>query len=184
MRRQYIGLIHKEPTSDYGVSFPDFPGVITAGTTLDEARALAEEALSFHVEGLAEDGDAIPEPSSLEAVMADPKPRRRGDPRRHRDRGAPPRQGQRYPSRRHPGADRPLRPIAPPDPLRLSGAGRAIRDRAAIRGRIDVRRRRALPPRGFSARKALPANWTQHARGLGPEQVRQVPARPHASDAG
>ncbi len=30
--RQYIGLIHKETDSDYGVSFPDFPGVITAGT--------------------------------------------------------------------------------------------------------------------------------------------------------
>nr|WP_312038822.1 type II toxin-antitoxin system HicB family antitoxin [Pseudorhizobium tarimense] len=44
-------LIHKEEGSDYGVSFPDFPGVVTAGVTLDEARHLAEEALSFHVEG-------------------------------------------------------------------------------------------------------------------------------------
>jgi predicted RNase H-like HicB family nuclease len=70
--RQFIGLIHKEPDSDYGVSFPDFPGVVTAGATLDEARGLAEEALAFHLEGLAEDGDAVPEPSSLEAVMADP----------------------------------------------------------------------------------------------------------------
>jgi predicted RNase H-like HicB family nuclease len=69
--RQFIGLIHKEPDSDYGVSFPDFPGVVTAGATLDEARGLAEEALAFHLEGLAEDGDAVPEPSSLEAVMAD-----------------------------------------------------------------------------------------------------------------
>ena len=30
----YIGLIHKEADSDYGVSFPDFPGAVTAGTTL------------------------------------------------------------------------------------------------------------------------------------------------------
>ncbi len=75
MQRQYIGLIHKETGSDYGVSFPDFPGVITAGTTLDEARALAEEALSFHVEGMTEDGNRIPEPSSLEAVMAEPENR-------------------------------------------------------------------------------------------------------------
>ncbi len=29
--RQYIALIHKEPDSDYGVSFPDLPGVISAG---------------------------------------------------------------------------------------------------------------------------------------------------------
>lgn len=70
--RQYIGLIHKEAESDFGVSFPDFPGVATAGTTLDEARAMAEEALAFHMEGLVADGEAIPEPSSLEDVMADP----------------------------------------------------------------------------------------------------------------
>lgn len=69
--RQYIGLIHKDGASDYGVSFPDFPGCITAGSTLDEAQAMAEEALTFHIEGLVEDGEAIPEPSNLEAVMAE-----------------------------------------------------------------------------------------------------------------
>jgi predicted RNase H-like HicB family nuclease len=70
--RHYIGLIHKEAASDYGVSFPDFPGVVTAGKDLDDARAMAEEALALHVEGLVEDGEAIPEASSLEQVMADP----------------------------------------------------------------------------------------------------------------
>ena len=69
--KQYIGLIHKDAGSDFGVSFPDFPGVITAGKDLDDARSMAEEALALHIEGLVEDGDAIPEPSSLEAVMAD-----------------------------------------------------------------------------------------------------------------
>lgn len=69
--RQYIALIHKDPDSDYGVSFPDLPGCISAGSTLDEARAMAVEALALHLEGLAEDGEAVPEPSSLEAIMAD-----------------------------------------------------------------------------------------------------------------
>jgi len=73
--RHYIALIHKDPNSDYGVSFPDFPGCATAGTTLDEARAMAEEALAFHIEGMAEDGEAIPEPSSLERIMGDPENR-------------------------------------------------------------------------------------------------------------
>ncbi|ESY71924.1 MULTISPECIES: type II toxin-antitoxin system HicB family antitoxin [unclassified Mesorhizobium] len=68
--KQYIGLIHKDGESDFGVSFPDFPGVITAGKDLDDARVMAEEALAFHVEGLVEDGEAIPEPSSLTEVMA------------------------------------------------------------------------------------------------------------------
>jgi predicted RNase H-like HicB family nuclease len=68
----YIGLIHKDADSDFGVSFPDFPGAITAGKTLDEARAMAEEALTLHVEGLSEDGEVLPEPSTLEEVMSDP----------------------------------------------------------------------------------------------------------------
>ncbi|MER9625018.1 type II toxin-antitoxin system HicB family antitoxin [Mesorhizobium sp. M0222] len=69
--RYYVGLTHKGQESDLGVSFPDFPGVVTAGTGLDEALAMVEEALTFHVEGLLEDGGAIPAPSSLEDVMAD-----------------------------------------------------------------------------------------------------------------
>ncbi len=69
--RQYIALIHKDAGSDYGVSFPDLPGCVTAGATLDEARAFAEEALALHLAGMAEDGEAAPAPSSLEAVMAD-----------------------------------------------------------------------------------------------------------------
>jgi predicted RNase H-like HicB family nuclease len=72
---QYIGLIHKDLGSDYGVSFPDLPGLITVGKDLDDARAKAEEALAFHIEGLVEDGEAIPEASSLEAIMADPENR-------------------------------------------------------------------------------------------------------------
>lgn len=68
----YLGLIHKDRKSDYGVSFPDFPGVITAGKDLDDARAMAEEALALHIEGMLEDGDPIPQPSSLEDVMAKP----------------------------------------------------------------------------------------------------------------
>jgi predicted RNase H-like HicB family nuclease len=70
--RNYIGLIHKEADSDFGVSFPDFPGVVTGGTDLDDARNMAEEALTLHIEGMEEDGDAIPAPSSLAEVMADP----------------------------------------------------------------------------------------------------------------
>jgi predicted RNase H-like HicB family nuclease len=69
--RQYIALIHKEPGSDYGVSFPDSPGVISAGKTLDEARDMGAEALSLHLESLAADGEAAPEPSSLEEIMKD-----------------------------------------------------------------------------------------------------------------
>src|SRR5260221_234793 len=64
----YIALIHKDPDSDFGASFPDFPGVVTAAPTLEELRKEAEEALALHIEGLIEDGAEIPEPSPLDAV--------------------------------------------------------------------------------------------------------------------
>jgi predicted RNase H-like HicB family nuclease len=73
--RNYIGLIHKDADSDFGVSFPDFPGVVTTGISLDDARAMAEEALTFHIEGLAKDGESNPDPSAPEDVMADPNNR-------------------------------------------------------------------------------------------------------------
>lgn len=69
----YIGLIRKDADSDFGVDFPDFPGCISAGTTLDEARRMAQEALELHVGGMIEDGEALPVGSSLETIMADPE---------------------------------------------------------------------------------------------------------------
>jgi predicted RNase H-like HicB family nuclease len=69
---QYIAYLHKDKKSDYGVSFPDFPGCITAGSTLEEARKMAVEALSLHLAGLQEDGEEIPEPSTLDDVQNDP----------------------------------------------------------------------------------------------------------------
>jgi predicted RNase H-like HicB family nuclease len=47
--------------SDFGVSFPDFPGVIRAGTSLENARAMAEEALALHINGLVADEEATPD---------------------------------------------------------------------------------------------------------------------------
>jgi predicted RNase H-like HicB family nuclease len=67
----YIALLRKDPNSDYGVEFPDFPGCVTAGRTLEEARHMAVEALTLHIEGMLEDQEMIPAPSSLDASMED-----------------------------------------------------------------------------------------------------------------
>ena len=64
----YIAYLHKDRDSDFGVSFPDFPGCITAGKTLEEAHRMAAEALALHIAGMVEDGEAIPEPSTLDAL--------------------------------------------------------------------------------------------------------------------
>jgi len=47
---RYVSFIHRTDAS-YGVSFPDFPGCVSVGDTVDEAVRLGREALAFHVEG-------------------------------------------------------------------------------------------------------------------------------------
>ncbi len=69
---EYIAYLHKDTKSDFGVSFPDFPGCVTAGKTLDEARRLAPAALKLHIQGMLEDGDPIPEPTHLDDLAKDP----------------------------------------------------------------------------------------------------------------
>ena len=71
----YIAYMRKDRDSDFGVSFPDFPGCVTAGKTLEEARRMAAEALALHIEGMVEDGDAVPAPSNLDALRNDPNMR-------------------------------------------------------------------------------------------------------------
>jgi predicted RNase H-like HicB family nuclease len=72
--KHYIALIHKDRDGCYGVSFPDVPGVTTAGDTLDEALREAGEVLAFAAEGWLEDtGAPFPQPRSLEALRSDPE---------------------------------------------------------------------------------------------------------------
>ena len=69
---EYIAYLHKDRKSDFGVSFPDFPGCVTAGKTLDEARRMAGEALALHIRGMVEDGETVPDPSTIDDVAEDP----------------------------------------------------------------------------------------------------------------
>ena len=68
---RYIAFIHKEKDSVFGVSFPDFPGCISAGDNLDEALSSAAEALQGHVQMMEADGNKVPKPRSLDAIMKD-----------------------------------------------------------------------------------------------------------------
>jgi len=61
--RYYPAEIITDDGSGYGVIFPDFPGCVTAGDTVEQAFARAGEALQFHIEGMLEDGNPIPKPS-------------------------------------------------------------------------------------------------------------------------
>jgi antitoxin HicB len=71
----YIALIHKDADSCYGVSFPDIPGVFTAGDTLDEAMQQASEVLEFAAEDWENpDGSkGFPRPRTIDDLRTDPQ---------------------------------------------------------------------------------------------------------------
>ena len=71
--RYPIAIEPRTERSDYGVVIPDLPGAFSAAETLDEAIAGAEEAGLAWIDAALDAGEAIPEPSPLEAVRAKPE---------------------------------------------------------------------------------------------------------------
>jgi predicted RNase H-like HicB family nuclease len=65
-------VIHKDPKSDYGVIVPDLPGCFSAGRTIDEALAMAREAIELHLDGMIDDGEAVPKPGAIEDYRGQP----------------------------------------------------------------------------------------------------------------
>ena len=69
-RMEYV-VIYEKGDSSYGAYVPDLPGCITVGDTLEEVQTLIQEAIEFHIEGLQEDGDDIPQPSLNTSIQYD-----------------------------------------------------------------------------------------------------------------
>jgi predicted RNase H-like HicB family nuclease len=59
MADHVVAIIHEEDGS-FGISFPDFPGVVSGGASVDEALQRGAETLAFHVAGMIEDRDDLP----------------------------------------------------------------------------------------------------------------------------
>jgi antitoxin HicB len=71
----YIALVHKDADSCYGVSFPDIPGVITGGDTIDEAMQQAAEVLQFAAEDWtnADGSTGFKPPSTIDELRKNPE---------------------------------------------------------------------------------------------------------------
>ena len=67
---RYTVIYESGPTS-WGAYVPDLPGVIAVGDSRDEVERLIREAVEFHLEGMREEGMAIPPPSSYAGVVED-----------------------------------------------------------------------------------------------------------------
>ena len=61
-------VVYEKSASGWGAYVPDLPGLGAAGTTLEKVKQLIRQAMDFHLEGMREHGDPIPEPSAVTAV--------------------------------------------------------------------------------------------------------------------
>ena len=57
-------IVIENAGTNYSAYVPDLPGCVATGATAEEAEREIREAIEFHIEGLREDGLAIPHPSS------------------------------------------------------------------------------------------------------------------------
>ncbi len=58
-------VVIERAEANFSAYVPDLPGCVATGATLEEVEALIREAISFHIEGMQEDGTPIPPPSSV-----------------------------------------------------------------------------------------------------------------------
>ena len=63
LARRYVVLIEGGPPSNYSAWSPDVPGCVATGATIEEVQREMRDALAFHLEGLADASEPVPEAS-------------------------------------------------------------------------------------------------------------------------
>ncbi len=69
--KRYAVVIEKTGNG-FGAYVPDLPGCVAAGDTLVETEQLIREAIAFHLDGMRQDGDVIPEPTTIATYIETP----------------------------------------------------------------------------------------------------------------
>lgn len=70
--KPYIGIVHHDGASAYGITFPDAPGCFSAADSLDDLFVMAEEAIGLWLQSLAVGRVAVPQTRDLTDLKSDP----------------------------------------------------------------------------------------------------------------
>jgi predicted RNase H-like HicB family nuclease len=65
-------VVYEKTVTGYGAYVPDLPGCVAAGCSLEETADLIRGAMQLHVTRMREDGEPIPEPTTLAGYVAIP----------------------------------------------------------------------------------------------------------------
>ena len=69
MTKRYLVVYAKCLGSNFSGHAPDVPGCVSTGDTLEEMISMMRQALEFHLEGMLEDGESIPEPTTTNVAL-------------------------------------------------------------------------------------------------------------------
>jgi len=67
-----FAVIYEKTNTGYSAYVPDLPGCVAGGATLDETVELIRGAIELHLETMREDGELIPEPTTIAGCVAVP----------------------------------------------------------------------------------------------------------------
>jgi antitoxin HicB len=70
LMRTYTIVVEPEPDGSYFVTVPALPGCFTRGSTIEECRERAVEAIEVHIAGLQTDGQPVPEEVGTPQLLA------------------------------------------------------------------------------------------------------------------
>jgi predicted RNase H-like HicB family nuclease len=65
-------IVIEETGTGYSAYSPDLDGCVATGRTREEVETQMREAIEFHLEGMARNGESIPEPHSYSAYVEVP----------------------------------------------------------------------------------------------------------------
>jgi len=67
-----FAVLYKKTNTGHSAYVPDLPGCIAAGATFEETAELVHGVIELHLESMREDGDSIPEPTTIAGCVAVP----------------------------------------------------------------------------------------------------------------
>lgn len=62
-------VVFEKSRTGYGAYVPDLPGCVAAAATLEESEELIRQAIELHLDGMREDGDDIPTPTTIAEMI-------------------------------------------------------------------------------------------------------------------
>ena len=70
-QQRYVVIIEGAPGTNYSAYVPDLPGCIATGDTVAECELNIKDAIAFHLEGMREAGETVPEPSAVAVTIVE-----------------------------------------------------------------------------------------------------------------